>query len=141
MLIISHDRYFINKLADKIYHLTPGGINIYEGNYDYYLEKISADTTVSKSKNTVKNDYKLQKEREAYLRKLNNALKNCENRIAELERKQSEIENAMNDGSAASDYGKLSELSSQLDEINAAIDDEMANWENIQTELDGYNNE
>lgn len=138
MLIISHDRYFINKLADKIYHLTPGGIKIYEGNYDYYLEKIKETAEEPKAKQNVKNDYKLQKEREAALRKLNNALKNCENRIEELEKRQTETETAMSDGSAASDYGRLSELSAQLDEINAELENEMEKWENIQTELEGF---
>ncbi len=141
MLVISHDRYFINKLADKIYHLTPDGIKIYEGNYDYYLEKINNVTQKNTSKCGVKNDYRLQKERDAALRRLNNALKKCENKIAELEQRQSELEITMNDTSVSSDYGKLSELTAQLDEVTSALDSEMENWENIQTELDGYNNE
>lgn len=141
MLIISHDRYFINKLADKIYHLTPSGINIYEGNYDYYLEKIKDSQTGAKQKNPVKNDYKLQKERESALRKLKNALKNCENRISELEKLQSELEMQTNDSSVACDYDRIMELTTRLDETNSELESEMEKWENIQTELEGYNNE
>lgn len=141
MLIISHDRYFINKLADKIYHLTPNGIKIYEGNYDYYLEKLKSIPDIPKQRNTSKNDYKLQKERESALRKLNNALKKCEDKIFELETRQSELENTMNDSSVACDYDKITELTTQLNEINTALESEMNTWENIQTELEGFNNE
>ena len=141
MLIISHDRYFINKLADKIYHLTPFGINIYEGNYDYYLEKIKESQPGTKQKNPAKNDYKLQKERESAIRKLNNALKNCESRISELEKLAAELEAQMNDSSIACDYDKIMEFTTKLDETNSELESEMEEWENIQTELEGYNNE
>ena len=70
MLIISHDRYFINKMADKIYALTPNGIEQYMGGCSTYLgtSKSSAAKTGNRAAPKV-NDYKLRKERESELRK------------------------------------------------------------------------
>ena len=61
LLIISHDRYFINKLADKIYALTPNGIEQYIGNYDTYLEKQKTQQQKQEIVTPEVNDYKLRK--------------------------------------------------------------------------------
>ena len=82
MLIVSHDRYFINKLATSIIELTPNGVNTYLGNYDDYAEKrFVAEEKTKKEKPVKVNDYKLKKERASALRKLNTRLSRLEEEI------------------------------------------------------------
>lgn len=69
MLIVSHDRYFINKLATKIIELTPNGVNEYSGNYDDYIEhKFVAEEKIKKEKPVKVNDYKIKKEKASQLK-------------------------------------------------------------------------
>lgn len=95
MLIVSHDRYFINKIADRILLLTNNGVKEYLGNYDYYLERTTAEKqgvvlTESKKEKKEKpqNDYFLQKQKQSEERKRQTKLKKAE---AEIERLDEEI--------------------------------------------------
>ncbi len=135
MFIVSHDRYFINKLADKIYRLTPDGIDIYEGNYDYYLEKLKTET-VPQKKTGGAEDYRIKKEKEAKIRKLQNACARFEQRIEELEVLMSELEVELENPEISSDYSKIMEISNQISEYKSESDDLLMQWEEAQTELD-----
>ena len=82
MLIVSHDRYFINKIADRILLLTNNGVKEYLGNYDYYLERTTAEKsgavpTENKKdkKEKTQNDYFLQKQKQSEERKRQTKLK------------------------------------------------------------------
>lgn len=100
VLYISHDRYFINNTAEKIIELTPSTANIYLGNYDYYLEKKTAEkseiiaspdtSTEAVSDNKVswqkqKEEQANQRKREAAIKKLEADIEACEARIAEAD--------------------------------------------------------
>ncbi len=134
MFIISHDRYFINKLADKIYRLTPNGIEIYEGNYDYYLEKLKTATAPQK-KNSGADDYRMKKERDAAIRKLQSSIARSEERIEELEELIASLEKELENPEISSDYSKIMEISNQITEYKSESDDLLVKWEEMQNEL------
>lgn len=135
MLIVSHDRYFINKLATGILELTPNGINRFNGSYDEYLEhKLGEETTAHiEKKEAVKkvNDYQLKKERRSQLLKTKNALAKCE---AEIEKTELEI-NDINDSLPDADYEELVKLSASLDRKNEYRDILYAQWEELSERL------
>ena len=131
MLIVSHDRYFINKLASRILELTPTGINEYLGNYDDYILKkaeLSSPLFSKKEKPSGEkkvNDYKLKKELQSKIRKAKTRLKNCENEIEKAEAEISEIEEKL----AVSEYQELMELTASLDEKARLRDSLYSEWE------------
>ena len=132
MLIVSHDRYFINKLATRIVELTPEGCNNFLGNYDDYSEHryVQAEEKVEKKKPKV-NDYKLKKERQSNLRKLNTLLKRLEDEI-----EQSEVEIADYESKLSSaEYEKLMEYTSKIDELSKHRDELYEKWESTSLEL------
>ncbi|MBR3971747.1 MAG: ABC-F family ATP-binding cassette domain-containing protein [Ruminococcus sp.] len=139
MLIISHDRYFINKLADRIIEITPDGVKEYLGNYDYYLEKTSAETikatlninnTDGKPKPKV-NEYKLRKEEQARERKRQNDLKKTEERIEELDNLIESVQNELQSEAVIADYEKLMELTNQLETLQNEQAEVYALWEDL----------
>ena len=131
MLIVSHDRYFVNKLASRILELTPNGVKEYLGNYDEYIEKkeqLSAPEAEKTAKQPKKvNEYKLRKEQASNLRKAKTRLKKCEEEIDALE---SDIEN-INSRLAESDYEELMKLTAELDEKTARRDTLYSEWEEL----------
>ncbi len=135
MLIVSHDRYFINKLATRILELTPNGINEYIGNYDEYIEKKN-NCIVSEIKNkehTEKkpNEYKLKKERQSQLRKAKTRMSKCELEIEQIEEEISEIEELL----SSSDYEELIKLTARLEESTKKRDSLYTEWENLAEQL------
>ncbi len=139
MLIVSHDRYFINKLSSRILELNDKGITEYLGNYDYYIEKKSAtlqDKFVVKEKSTAKvNDYKLKKEQAAEQRKLKTQLTKTEEAITTLEEEISEIEHLLSSSEVQSDYEKLLEYTEKLKNKNDELDEMYIQWEEIQEKI------
>lgn len=133
MLIVSHDRYFINKLATRIVELTPSGCNNYLGNYDDYAERRYVQTAdKAKSEKPKVNDYKLKKERQSNLRKLNTKIKKLEQEIEntelEIEETQSKLDSA--------GYEELMELTAVLDELTKKRDTFYEEWEQSTLELE-----
>lgn len=139
LFIISHDRYLINKLANRLYKLTPNGAEGYLGNYDYYLEKqqAAAEQTVSekpkKSDNAL--DYKQRKERESERRKLHTKIANAEKRIEELD---AEINAKTEELSSMTDYQKAMELSEELDRLRVEQETAMEEWETASAMLEEF---
>lgn len=135
MLIVSHDRYFINKLATGILELTPNGINRYNGSYDEYLEhKNNVQTeTVMQKKETVKktNEYQLRKQKRSEYLKAKNALSKCEAEIEKTELEISEINSML----TTSDYEELMKLTSKLDRKNEYMDILYTQWEELSERL------
>lgn len=132
MLIVSHDRYFINKLATRIVELTPNGCNNFLGNYDDYSQNRYVQTVekVKEEKPKV-NDYKLKKERQSKLRKLNTLVKRLEEEIENAEEEISETQESLN----TADYTELMELTARLDELSSHRDNLYAQWEQASEEL------
>lgn len=132
MLIVSHDRYFINKLATRIVELTPNGCNNFLGNYDDYSEHRYVSEVKKEEKQKPKvNDYKLKKERQSNLRKLNTLLKRLEEEIEETENEIGKYESEL----SGAEYEKLMEYTSKIDELSKKRDVLYEKWENVSLEL------
>ena len=139
LFIISHDRYLINKLADRIYYLTPEGIKEYRGSYDAYT--LATDNAVQQKaedkpqKAEKVNDYKLKKERESERRKLNTRVTRAE---AEIERLDSLIEEKTNELSGLTDYQKAMEISTEIEELRKQQEQAMQTWEEASLALEEF---
>lgn len=137
LLIISHDRYFINKLADRVLVLDENGITEYLGNYDYYLERTKSEISEAKSekaavkKDKPQNDYFLQKQKQSEERKRKTRLNKAE---AEIERLDNEIEKAqalLSSDEVAADYEKLIELTNKLEKLQQEQEEQYRIWEEL----------
>ena len=135
MLIVSHDRYFINKLASRILELTPTGVNEYLGNYDEYIDRKNrvASQEVVEKKETVKkvNDYLLKKERRSQLLKMRNRLAKVEEEIENTELEIEEINSKL----TTSDYEELMDLTAKLDRKTQYRDILYTEWEELSERL------
>ena len=151
LLFVSHDRYFINQLANKIVEIKNGNAQVYEGDYNYYLNEktkqnaVSAttsaneDTTViDPEKNKNKLSYQEQKLRDSQKRKLQRAVESSENKIEELEKEQKDIQNQMADPEIATNFDKLGPLQEQLTEAQKQLAEANDAWEKALTELDSF---
>ncbi len=119
MLIISHDRYFINRLATRILKLDQSGFTQYLGNYDYFLEKC-ADSSEHISKAVLKekepNVYQLEKQQRAKERKRLNDIKKLEQLIERLDGEIDELNQELRSNEIAADYERLMELTTELEQ-------------------------
>ena len=151
LLFVSHDRYFINQLANKIVEIKNGNAQVYEGDYNYYLNEktkqnaVSASTSANEDttvidpeKNKNKLSYQEQKLRDSQKRKLQRAVENSENKIEELEKEQKDIQNQMADPEIATNFDKLGPLQEQLTEVQNQLTEANVAWENALTELDSF---
>ena len=136
LLIISHDRYFINKLADRVLALDKNGVKEYLGNYDYYFEHVKTENQAEKSpeqkpKQKPQNEYFLNKQRASEERKRQTKLKKTE---AEIERLDGEIERVsalLATEEVASDYERLIELTNELEQLNSEQEKQYEIWEEL----------
>ena len=143
LIVVSHDRYLINKLADRIVWLDKSGTMNIDGNYDRYIEMREAkEKTQSEEikplKESGKNDYKERKERESTLRKLKGALARCEAAIEENEKKTAELALLLSDPDVASDYEKASELSVEIAALKEKEDELTAQWMELSEQIESF---
>lgn len=139
MLMVSHDRYFINKLADKIIYLTDNGVKVFDGNYDNYLEYKESLALTEKSEEKKEErglDYKERKRIEAEKRKLINRYNKVEELIGENEKKIAELQLAYNDPEISSNYARLGEISSEIENLSKELDMLMEEWEDLESRID-----
>lgn len=140
MLIVSHDRYFINKIADRILLLTNNGVKEYLGNYDYYLERSTAEkqgTIQTESKKDKKekpqNDYFLQKQKQSEERKRQTKLKKAESEIERLDEEIAKTQELLSSEEVAADYEKLMELSKLLEDLQKQQEEQYEIWEELES--------
>ena len=139
MLIISHDRYFINKLADRIFNIEGGTIRKYDGNYDYFLTHFvpaAPEQPRAEKPEKRENEYLKQKERAAQLRKLKAGIGREERRIEELEQEISRLNDEMNDPQNASDYELMMENGQRLTALEEELSRCYERWEQASSELE-----
>ena len=138
VFIISHDRYLINKMADKILAFENGTVNCYNMNYDDYVNKIAVKTseTVSVAEKTKKepNDYQKQKQLQSERRKLEGKIKRCEEAIELCEQEVQRLNEEIN--SSGSDYEKITLLSGELSAKEKEQIKLMEEWETLSMELE-----
>ncbi len=168
VLYVSHDRYFINKTADRILELYEYRFDNYIGNYDYYLEKrddvrkygvsiqekASGPSPTSEQKRgwmpqkesasdaspatEQKRDWMLQKELKAGFRKLENDLKRTESEIQQLEATLSALDEKLQDPAIASDSARLLAVHKEREETDSRLASLYEHWENVSEQLENY---
>ena len=141
LLFVSHDRYFINRVATHVLELSENGSTLYLGDYDYYVEK-KAEVEVSQTEETSTsnqtkeaspvNDYQAQKESQKEARKLMRQIENLEAEIEELETQSQAISEQMLE---TNDAEKLMELQAELDKINHRQEEAMLEWEELSEQV------
>ncbi len=136
ILAVSHDRYFINRMATRVVQLTPDGLETVGADYDAYAAAgRMAQTAPPPAEKPVKvNEYKLRKERESTLRRLQTAIRRAEERVAALEEEIAALTAQLESPEVAADYARLTELTATLDEKNGELAAQMEAWESAQTE-------
>ncbi|MBR3933146.1 MAG: ABC-F family ATP-binding cassette domain-containing protein [Clostridia bacterium] len=138
VILVSHDRYFLNKVADKIIELTPNGVFCYNGNYDEYINRkndIIQNEEKAKSVNVSSAEsYEITKRRQANIRNLQKKIETAENNI---ETKEEEVENIKQQiTDAGSDYEKIKELYEKQEKSEKELDDLYELWNTLTKELD-----
>lgn len=134
ILAVSHDRYFINKLAKRVFFMENGKIKIYEGDYDYFVEKSSASVTQIKAVSEKKSSgelYREQKMLDAEKRKRENEIKRIEEKITDNEEKISLLNQKMTSDEISSDFSELSKITEQINVLEAENDALMLRWEEL----------
>ena len=144
ILFVSHDRYFINKIANKVFDITEEGYNIYLGNYDYYLEKREQEKIAKRLKEekiseaVVKevNDYVLSKEEKRRIRKLERTRDELIVQIDELESNIKIVNEELMKEEVYTDAVKTQEWNEKLKELTSELEEKNNSWLEIEEELE-----
>ena len=141
LLFVSHDRYFINRVATHVLELSENGSILYLGDYDYYVEKkAEVEMTQAEEASTINqakeaspvNDYQAQKESQKEVRKLMRQIESLEAEIEELESQSQAISEQMLE---TNDAGELMELQAELDKISHRQEEAMLEWEELSEQV------
>ena len=143
LLFVSHDRYFINRVATQVLELSEEGSTLYLGDYDYYLEKkaeLEALATaqaeavpVSSTEEVTSNDYHLQKQNQKELRKITRRIEQLEAEMKELDQKIQDITETMHSTNDAAD---LVQLQSDLDQLTVQQEAVMEEWAELSEQVE-----
>ena len=144
ILFVSHDRYFINKIANKVFDITEEGYNVYLGNYDYYLEKREQEKIAKRLKEekiaeaVVKevNDYVLSKEEKRRIRKLERTRDELIVQIDELESKIKIVNEELMKEEVYTDAVKTQEWNGKLKKLTSELEEKNNSWLEIEEELE-----
>ena len=141
LLFVSHDRYFINRVATHVLELSENGSTLYLGDYDYYVEK-KAELATSKEveleainqekESSSLSDYQVQKETQKELRKLMKQIENLETEIEEHETQAQAISEQM---LTSNDADELMQLQAELDKISQRQEEAMLEWEELSEQV------
>lgn len=148
IILVSHDRYLLNKVASRIIEIKHDEVNSYEGNFDAYSEAVNAARQLKmQSEAEIKRAeeekaYKENKAKQYRSKEQRAADAQKRNRIRELEKEIEdtevlifELENAISDPEIASDYSKMSEKCKELEEVKTALDQKMDEWAELSDQL------
>lgn len=150
IIFVSHDRYFINQLANKVFDLNHEGGKIYLGDYQYYIEKTEEAAALkaqeelknSSSKTNNNNDtsisssaYSSQKQQKSHQRKIERQIEQCETKIEEFETHISYIETQLTQPEVFNDPMKAAELAEEKNNTEQKLEQVMLEWEELQEKL------
>lgn len=152
VLFVSHDRYFINKVATCVLEIAPQGSTLYLGDYDYYLEKKAEQEEIAAAKSTAetpienspkevstgKVNYQQGKERQKQERRLKRSVEELEQLVEKLDAQKNDLENQMSSPENYNDLEKMGELQAKLQEISKKLAEAEENWEQASMELEEF---
>ena len=143
LLFVSHDRYFINRVATQVLELSEEGSTLYLGDYDYYLEKKAELEALaaaqaeaepaSSTEEVTSNDYHLQKQNQKELRKITRRIEQVEAEMEELDQKIQDITETMHSTNDAAD---LVQLQSDLDQLTVQQEEVMEEWAELSEQVE-----
>ena len=139
LLMVSHDRYFINKLADRVVAFQNGSLIEVAGNYDDYCAFVAAQVPAEKvqAAPTGKGeDYRAQKEARSRLRRAQGAVRRCEEELEKISQRTAQIDEMLSLEETAADYERLMALTAEREELEAAEAIQMERWTEAMTELE-----
>ena len=131
LFIISHDRYFINKMADRVLYLDSSGMSEYGGNYDYFLNHFQKSGVKTNAPVPKVNSYKQKKEQESAERKKAGEIKRLEAEIEKKEKESHELSEIAQSEECVSDYSKLMDITKQLEETHKLLEEMYLKWEEL----------
>ncbi|MGW9857377.1 ATP-binding cassette, subfamily F, member 3 [Staphylococcus hominis] len=150
ILFVSHDRYFINQLANKVFDLDKDGGQIYLGDYQYYIEKAEEaaalrafeteqnkenDTNPKEIDSSITSSYDSQKQQKREIRKIERQIEQCEEQIEKYEEHISQIDQQLTQPDVFNNPNKASELAEQKLSIEQQLEKIMVKWEELQEKI------
>ncbi|MCI1923886.1 MAG: ABC-F family ATP-binding cassette domain-containing protein [Lentilactobacillus buchneri] len=152
ILFVSHDRYFINKVASSVVELSQGGTTLYLGDYDYYVDKKDEQLAIKKheqekqgtaqlaaqatTSTTDKKNYEVNKQNQKEVRKLNREVTDLESQLDELSKSKNNIESQMAQPEVFNDLDKASDLQKKLEMVDQKIKKTESKWEQKSLQLE-----
>ena len=144
LLFVSHDRYFINRIASKVVELSPEGSKLYLGDYNYYLEKKQEEKEIAEllakeaevSTPTPKNNFQASKDQQKLTRQLQRKIADLEAQMETADEKITALKNEMSQPDVSQDHTKLLALSDDLAELEDQQGQLLEHWENVSLELE-----
>lgn len=144
IFLISHDRYFLNRVADRILVLTPGGIAEYLGNYDYYQEKLQeerelllmkeAREAAAVNKTQIKKMQRVEKEKQKDQRKKRRLVESLESEIEALEQQVTTLQENLCELATTQDHASYREMNETLIQIESKLEEAYQEWEEAHRE-------
>lgn len=143
LLFVSHDRYFINRIANKVIELSPEGSKLYLGDYDYYLEKKKEEIAELQAKEAApveapKKKFYQDKEQQKLIRSLRRKIEAIEETLSTLDEEIAELEIQMSQPDILNDHVQLLELTNDLEAKKAEQEEQLSSWEELSLELEEF---
>ncbi|MBM7711285.1 ABC-F family ATP-binding cassette domain-containing protein [Enterococcus xiangfangensis] len=145
LLFVSHDRYFINRIANKVIELSPEGSKLYLGDYDYYLEKKKEEEEIAELRakeaapvEVPKKKFHQDKEQQKLIRTLRRKIETVEETLTALDQKIAELEIQMSQPDVLNDHVQLLELTNKLDAQKSNQEELLSTWEELSLELEDF---
>lgn len=145
LLFVSHDRYFINRIANKVIELSPDGSKLYLGDYDYYLEKKKEEEEIAELKakeeapvEAPKKKFYQDKEQQKLIRSLRRKIETIEENLATLDESIASLETQMSQPEVLNDHVELMALTNDLEAKKAEQEEQLTSWEELSLELEEF---
>ena len=145
LLFVSHDRYFINRIANKVIELSPEGSKLYLGDYDYYLEKKKEEEEIAELQakeaapvEAPKKKFYQDKEQQKLIRSLRRKIEAIEETLSTLDEEIAELEIQMRQPDILNDHVQLLELTNDLEAKKAEQEEQLSSWEELSLELEEF---
>ncbi|MDY0410488.1 ABC-F family ATP-binding cassette domain-containing protein [Virgibacillus soli] len=147
IIFVSHDRYFINKIADHIFEMDTDSTEFYLGDYDYYVDKkqeqmelkqLEETSTQNDLQESRKQNFQEEKRRQSEIRKIERQIMKVEETIEELETTHEMLELDMTKPEIFQDHERALALTKEVEQVKLQLDTKMKEWEMLQEQLSAF---